>query len=200
MRIFHLLNGQEISAPLSETEVADRLAAGELTADHPCHLVGEDAWRTVGDFFPTGSGLKVRTKKSAPSAAEQVSTANRIDDLTRRRLLTYGLADAVNIDGFTQAQAVTAIVRREKELRGEWLAHRSVQAGAFLAMLTIGIVLGATTNPLSLRIERSTALLLRPEGDPHASLSVLRSTLRDRAYVRERDRLNGGGGEKPAGK
>lgn len=188
MRTFHLMKGREISAPLSEAEVAAMVAAGELTAEQPCHLAGEDVWRTVGDFFPNGSGLKVRLTKAAPSAAEQDSAAHRIDDLTRRRLLAYGLADAVNLDGFTQSQAVTAIVRKEQELRREWRAHRTVQVGAFFAMLAAGFVLGATENPLSLRLERSAALLLRQDGDPKTSLSVLRSTLADRAYVRERDR------------
>jgi hypothetical protein len=200
MRNFHLLLGQEVSAALPEAEVARMLAEGEVTPAQPCILAGEDTWRTVGDFFPSGSGLKVRTAKPPASATEQMSTANRIDERTLRRLLVYGLADAITIDGFTQTQAVKAITERERSLRREWLVHRTAQVGAFLAMLTIGIVLGTTANPLSLRLERGAALLQRQEGDAKANLSVLRSTLRDRAYVIERDRLNDGGKPRPAGK
>lgn len=200
MRHFHLLLGEEVSAALPEAEVARMLADGELTAAQACMLAGEDTWRTVGDFFPSGSGLKVRTAKPPANALEQISEANRIDDLTRRRLLAYGLADAVNIDGFTQTQAVQAIVRHEQEVRTLWRAHRLVQLTAFGVMVVIGVVLGATTNPLSLRIERSAALLQRQEGDAKVTFSVLRSTLRDLAYVRERDRLNSGTKPKPKGK
>jgi len=200
MRSFHLLQGTETSAALSEAEVAARLAAGEVRPEQPCLLVGEDAWRTVADFFPTGSGLKVRTAKPPASAAEQLSAANRIDDPTRRRLLAYGLADAVNIDGFTQAQAVTAIVRKEAEIRAVWRAHRRAQVGAFVALLALGGFVGATTNPLSLRIERSAALLQRQAGDVKASYAVLRSSLSDFAYVRERDRRNEAAKPKPAAK
>lgn len=200
MRHFHLLQGQEVSAALPEAEVARMLADGELTPDKPCILAGEDTWRTVGDFFPSGSGLKVRTTKPPASEAEQISTANRIDEHTRRRLLVYGLADAITIDAFTQTQAVKAIVDREKSLRGVWLVHRAAQVVAFFGMLAIGIVLSATANPLSLRLEQGAALLQRQDGDAKANLSVLRSTLRDRAYVLERDRLNSGGKPRPAGK
>lgn len=199
MRSFHLQPGQG-SAALSEAEVADRLASGELTPAHPCRLDGEDAWRTVGDFFPAGSGLKVRTKKAPPSAAEQIGEQTRIDDATRRRLLAYGLADAVNIDGFTQAQAVAAIVRKERELRNDWLIHRCVRAVAFLVLLATGILLGATANPVSLSIERSAALLQRQDGNAKANYSVLRSTLRDRAYLIQREREQDGFSPRPAGK
>lgn len=200
MRSFHLQQGQETSAALSEAEVAALLASGQLTPDQPCRLAEEDVWRTVADFFPSGSGLKVRTAKPPASAAEQISAANRIDDPTRRRLLAYGLADAVNIDGFTQSQAVTAIVRQEEATRGIWRAHRRVQVGAFLCLLVLGIVAGATANPLSLRIEKSAALLQRQDGDVKATFSVLRSTLSDYNYVRERDRQNSGAKAKPAKK
>lgn len=200
MRHFYLQQGPETSAVLSEAEVAALLASGELTPDQPCRLAREDVWRTVADFFPSGSGLKVRTAKPPASAAEQISAANRIDDPTRRRLLAYGLADAVNIDGFTQSQAVVAIVRKEAEMRSAWRAHRLIQVGAFVSLLVLGAFVGATTNPVSLRIEKSAALLQRQDGDVRASLSVLRSTLRDRAYVRERDRQNGGAQAKPAKK
>jgi hypothetical protein len=200
MRRFHLQSGEGITAALPETEVAALLASGELTPDRPCRLSEEDVWRTVADFFPASSGLKVRTAKPPASAAEQFSAAHRIDDLTRRRLLAYGLADAVNIDGFTQSQAVKAIVRKEEETRSVWRAHRRVQAGAFLGLLALGIAAGATTNPLSLRIEKSAALLQRQDGDVKASLSVLRSTLSDYNYVRERDRQNSGAKAKPAKK
>jgi hypothetical protein len=138
MRSFHLQSGEEITAALPEAEVVALLASGEVTPDQPCRLAEEDVWRTVADFFPSGSGLKVRTAKPPASAAEQISAANRIDDPTRRRLLAYGLADAVNIDGFTQSQAVTAIVRKEEETRGIWRAHRRVQVGAFLGLLVLG--------------------------------------------------------------
>lgn len=200
MRHFHLQQGPETSAALSEAEVAALLASGEVTADQPCRLAGEDAWRTVADFFPSGSGLKVRTAKPPASAAEQISAANRIDEPTRRRLLAYGLADAVNIDGFTQSQAVVAIVRKEAETRSAWRVHRAIQAGAFLGLLVLGAFVGATTNPVSLRMEKSAALLQRQDGDVRANHSVLLSTLRDRAYVRERDRRNSGEKAKPAKK
>jgi hypothetical protein len=200
MRHFHLQSGEGTSSALPETEVVRRLEAGELTPDEPCRLAGEDLWRTVADFFPSGSGLKVRKAKPPTSEAELISAANRIDDPTRRRLLAYGLADAVNIDGFTQSQAVVAIVRKEAETRSAWRVHRVIQAGAFLALLVLGVVVGATTNPLSLRIEKSVALLQRQDGDVQATFSVLRSTLRDRAYVRERDRQNSDGKTKPAKK
>ncbi|MEK0438303.1 MAG: hypothetical protein RLZZ233_1274 [Verrucomicrobiota bacterium] len=200
MRTFHLMKGEAVSAPLSEAEVAAMIASGELKAEHPCHLVGEDAWRTVGDFFPMGSGLKVRAKKDPPSEAEQISTANRIDDLTRRRLLVYGLADAVTIDQFTQAQAVTAIVARERELRSRWLAHRTAQVSAFVAFLVAGVAVCSTVNPVSLRIEKSAALLQQQDGDAKANYSVLRSTLRDRAYLIERERRENGFSPRPAGK
>jgi hypothetical protein len=200
MRSFHLQSGEEITAALPEAEVVALLASGEVTPDQPCRLAEEDVWRTVADFFPSGSGLKVRTAKPPASAAEQISAANRIDDPTRRRLLAYGLADAVNIDGFTQSQAVTAIVRKEEETRGIWRAHRRVQVGAFLGLLVLGVVAGATANPLSLRIETSAALLQRQDGDVKATFSVLRSTLSDYNYVRERDRQNSGAKTKPAKK
>jgi hypothetical protein len=200
MRSFHLQSGEEITAALPEAEVVALLASGEVTPDQPCRSAEEDVWRTVADFFPSGSGLKVRTAKPPASAAEQISAANRIDDPTRRRLLAYGLADAVNIDGFTQSQAVTAIVRKEAETRAIWRAHRRVQVGAFLSLLVLGIVAGATANPLSLRIEKSAALLQRQDGDVKATFSVLRSTLSDYVYVRERDRQNSGAKTKPAKK
>lgn len=200
MRSFHLQSGEEITAALPEAEIARRLAAGELTSDQPCRLAEEETWRTVGDFFPKGSGLKVRTNKAPPSAVEQISESHRIDDPTRKRLLTYGLADAVNIDGFTQAQAVTAIVRKERQLRTDWLVHRMVQVGAFFALVTTGIVLGATANPVSLSIERSAALLQHQDGNAKANYSVLRTTLRDRAYMIERERQQKGFSPRPAGK
>lgn len=200
MRTFHLRKGAETSAPLYEDEVAGLLASGELKPGDPCRLVGEDGWRTVGDFFPTGSGLKVRTTKAPPSAAERQSAANRIDDATRRRLLFYGLADAVTLDGFTQAQAEAAIVRRERQLRREWIAHRAAQAFAFVAALALGAWLGSTVNPLSLRLERSAALLQKQDGDAKANYAVLRSALRDRAYLLERERQERGFSPRPAGK
>lgn len=192
MRQFHLLQGQEVSAALPEAEVARMVADGELTPAHPCILAGEDTWRTVGDYFPSGSGLKVRTAKPPATATEQISEANRIDDLTRRRLLAYGFADAVNIDGFTQTQALQAIVRHEQEVRTSWRAYRLIQLTAFGVMFVTGIVLGATTNPVSLRLERSAARLQRQEGDAKVALAVLRSNLRDR--------LNTGTKPKPKGK
>ena len=200
MRSFHLHLGAEPPAALSEAEVAALLASGELTPQHPCRLAEEDVWRTVGDFFPAGSGLKVRTKKAPATAVEQISESNRIDEKTRKRLLTYGLADAVNIDGFTQTQAVTAIARKERELRGDWIVHRSIQAGSFLVLLTTGILLGATVNPVSLSIERSAALLQHQDGNAKANYSVLRSSLRDRAYLIERERQQNGFSPRPAGK
>ncbi len=200
MRTFHLMKGEAVSDPLSEAEVAAMIAAGELKAEQPCHLVGEDAWRTVGDFFPMGSGLKVRTKKEPPSATEQISTANRIDDLTRRRLLVYGLADAITIDQFTQTQAVAAIVAREREIRSQWLAHRTVQLSAFVAFLAAGVAICSTVNPVSLRIEKSAALLQLQDGNAKANYSVLRSTLRDRAYILERERQEKALSSRPAGK
>jgi len=199
MRRFHLEPGPAAAA-LSEAEVAARLASGELTPDQPCRLEGEDTWRTLADFFPAGSGLKVRTAKPTAGAAEQISAAHRIDDLTRRRLLIYGLADAVNIDGFTQAQAMKGIGRKEAEIRAVWRAHRRAQAGAFVALLALGGYVGATTNPISLSIERSAALFQRQAGDVKANYAVLRSSLDDLAYVRERDRRNEAAKPKPAAK
>lgn len=200
MRTFHLLKGGEISAPLPEAEVAALVASGGLKAEDPCHLAGEASWGTVGDYFPRGSGLKVSAKKAPPSEAEKTSAANRIDDVARRRLLAYGLADAVTLDGFTQTQAVAAIVARERLLRRQGLVHRLVQAGAFVAFLTTGMMVGATTNPVSLRIERSAALLQQQDGNVKANYAVLRSTLRDRAYLREREREEKGLSPRAAGK
>ena len=85
MRSFHLHPGAEPSAALSEAEVAALLASGELTPQHPCRLDEEDVWRTVGDFFPAGSGLKVRTKKAPATAVEQISESHRIDEKTDSR-------------------------------------------------------------------------------------------------------------------
>jgi hypothetical protein len=197
MRHFHLQSGEENTAGLPESEIARRLAAGELTPDQPCRLAEEDVWRTVADFFPSGSGLKIRTAKPPASAAEQASAAERIDEPTRRLLLAYGLTDAVNIDRFTRSQAAWAIARREEELRGAWRAHRGVRVGAFVCLLGLGIMAGSTTNPLSLSIERAMALLRRQDGDAKATLAILRRTLRNEAYQRERD---GGTKPKPAKK
>ena len=52
MRSFHLNIGEREEGPLTETEVAQKFANGQIDRDTPCKPADQDEWKTVDDYLP----------------------------------------------------------------------------------------------------------------------------------------------------
>lgn len=52
MRSFHLNIGEREEGPLTETEVAQKFANGQIDRDTPCKRADQDEWKTVDDYLP----------------------------------------------------------------------------------------------------------------------------------------------------
>lgn len=52
MRSFHLNIGEREEGPLTETEVAQKFANGQIDRDTPCKPADHGEWKTVDDYLP----------------------------------------------------------------------------------------------------------------------------------------------------
>ena len=188
MRHFNLLLGQEIRGPLTEAEIEAMIAAGTVTAETPCAPVGAQAWTPLSQHFPVRPGLKVQWTKPVSTASEEKLAAVRIDPLTRKRLLTYGLADAVTVEALTQVQAEQAIALKETAVRGELRRHRLAAAIAVALGLLVGAQAGLAENPASDQLGKLVGFFIKEQGDAKHALHMLRGSLREQADLRERER------------
>ncbi len=186
MRYYRLLSAENPAELVTEADLTRRLAEGEITAEAPCRAETETEWRTVGAFLGAAPKLTIRRERAGPSAAETASIATRIDGPTRKRLLACRLADAINIEGFTQKQAEEALRRLETQIRTARRRHAVVALFSGAAMLAAGLSVGLERNPVSRLLERTVAVIRRQDGDAKVSLTVVRSALRDEAAQRER--------------
>jgi hypothetical protein len=189
MPSYRLQIGTEMVGPLTEEEVRARLADG-LDPQTPCALDEATLWRPVVEVLG-GGGLKLRRGKVFATTAEDASRAVRIDLATRKRLLAYGLADAITIEGFTQTQAEQAIRETEVKLRVARRLHTLTAGLAALALLAAGLWIGLEANPLSRTMERALGRISPQTGDARVNhtvfIGVMRREKEDRARA-ERER------------
>jgi hypothetical protein len=190
MRHFNLLLGQEIRGPLSEAEIKQLIASGEVTAEARCALVGAQAWEPLSRHFTLGPSLKVRWTKPVSTEAEERLAAVRIDPETRRRLIAYGLADAVTMEGLTQAQARQAIALKETGLRDERSRHRLAFMIALMLGLSLGTATGLAENAVSGQLGRLVSFFIQEKGNAKDALHMLRGSLHEEADIRERERAS----------
>lgn len=188
MRHFNLLLGQEIRGPLTETEIEAMIAGGMVNAETPCAPVGAQAWLPLSHFFPSRPSLKVRWNKPVSTAAEEELAAVRIDPETRKKLIAYGLADAVTVEALTQVQAEQAIALKEAGVRGELSRHRLIAGVAFALGLLLGAQAGLAENPASAQLSKLVGFFIKEQGNAKDSLHMLRGSLREQADLRERER------------
>jgi len=189
MRHFNLLLGQEIRGPLTEAEVTALIATGTVTAETPCAPVGAQDWTPLSQHFPFRPSLKVQWTKPVSTADEEKLASLRIEPNTRKRLLTYGLADAVTVEGLTQLQAEQAIALKESGLRRELRKHRLVAAVALALGLFLGVLASLADNPASEQLGRLVGFFIKEQGNAKDSLHMLRGTLREQANRRESERV-----------
>jgi len=189
MRHFNLLLGQEIRGPLTEAEVTALIATGTVTAETPCAPVGAQDWTPLAQYFPFRPSLKVQWTKPVSTADEEKLASLRIEPNTRKRLLTYGLADAVTVEGLTQLQAEQAIALKESGLRRELRKHRLVAAVALALGLFLGVLASLADNPASEQLGRLVGFFIKEQGNAKDSLHMLRGTLREQANRRESERV-----------
>jgi hypothetical protein len=186
MRHFSLQLGNETRGPLTEDEISAMIAEGALSADTLCLPEGATEWVPLSTHFKFGSTLKVRWSKPVSTEGEEEIAATRLDEDTRKRLLVYGLADAVSVDRFTQVQAMLAIADHEKQLRAQLDLHRYAGLAALGLAALGGVWLGLTAGPVA----DVLALLPRPviteRGDSRTRLSVLRSEIEQFALIKAR--------------
>ena len=189
MRHFNLLLGQEICGPLTEDEIAGMIEAGTVTGETPCAPVGAQDWTPLSQHYPLRPRLKVQWTKPVSTADEEKLASLRIEPNTRKRLLTYGLADAVTVEGLTQLQAEQAIALKESGLRRELRQHRLVAAVALALGLFLGVLASLADNPASEQLGRLVGFFIKEQGNAKDSLHMLRGTLREQANRRESERV-----------
>lgn len=142
MRHFSLLIGNETRGPLTEEEISAMIAEGSVTADTLCAPAGAQAWVPLSDHFSFGSNLKIKRAKQVSTEAEEQAAAVRIDPDLRKKLLVYGLADAATVDGFTQVQALTAVLAKESSLRAHLRLHKAARIASFVFAVPAAFALG----------------------------------------------------------
>ena len=188
MRHFNLLLGQEIRGPLNEAEVTALIAAGTVTAETPCAPVGAQDWTPLSQHFQFRPGLKVQWTKPVSTADEEKLAAVRIGPATRKRLIAYGLADAVTVEGLTQVQAEQAIALKEITLRREIGRHRLTASVALALGLFLGVQTGLAENPASAQLDKLVGFFIKEQGNAKDALHRLRGSLREQADIRQRER------------
>ena len=52
MRSFHIKIGEREEGPLTETEVAQMFANGQIDRDTPCKPADQGEWKTIDDYLP----------------------------------------------------------------------------------------------------------------------------------------------------
>ncbi len=187
MSHFNLLLGQEIRGPLTEAEVTALISAGTVTAETPCAPVGAQGWTPLSQHFHFHPGLKVQWMKPVSTAAEEKLSAVRIGPATRKRLIAYGLADAVTVEGLTQVQAEQAIALKEITLRRELGRHQLTASVALALGLFLGVQTGLAENSASDQLDNLVGFFIKEQGNAKDSLHMLRGSLREQADIRERE-------------
>jgi hypothetical protein len=163
MRQFALFINDQVRGPHSETEIAEMIARGELTADTLCAPAGSTEWEPLSNHFSFGSKLKVnRARKEEASEAEERAD---VDVDQRRRLLVYGLADSVSIDQLDRAQAQAMIDDHERKLRARIARHRWAGLAGLIGGLALGAYFGLRTWADRPFVAAADAIL-KPEEKP----------------------------------
>lgn len=186
MRHFSLQIGNETRGPLSEDEITAMIAEGSLSPDTLCSPEGSVEWTPLSAHFSFGSKLKVRWTKPVSTEGEEEIAATRLDPETRKLLLTYGLADAVGVDGFTQVQGMLAIADHEKKIRSQLGLHRYVGLATLAAGLVGGVLLGLAAGPVADLLALVPRPIITERGDSRTRLSVLRSEIEQFALIKAR--------------
>ncbi len=163
MRQFALFINDQVRGPHSETEIAEMVARGELTADTLCAPAGSTEWEPLSNHFSFGSKLKVNRARKEETAETEKRTDVDMDQ--RRRLLVYGLADSVSIDQLDRAQAQAMIDDHERKLRARIARHRWAGLAGLIGGLALGAYFGLRTWADRPFVAAADAIL-KPEENP----------------------------------
>ena len=142
MRHFTILIGNETQGPLTEDTLIAMIADGSVGADTPCAPVGTTEWVPLSEHFNFGGKLKLKLTKHVATEKEDQTSAVRINPDLRVKLLIYGLADSVTVDGFTQIQAATAVSAKERLLSFQIRAHRMAKVATFVLAVPLAFAAG----------------------------------------------------------
>ena len=142
MRHFTILIGNETQGPLTEDALIAMIADGTVNADTRCAPVGTTEWVPLSEHFNFGGKLKLKLTKHVATEKEDQTSAVRINPDLRVKLLIYGLADSVTVDGFTQIQATTAVSAKERLLSSQIRAHRMAKVATFVLAVPLAFAAG----------------------------------------------------------
>ena len=171
MRHFTILIGNETQGPLTEDALIAMIADGTVNADTRCAPVGTTEWVPLSEHFNFGGKLKLKLTKHVATEKEDQTSAVRINPDLRVKLLIYGLADSVTVDGFTQIQATTAVSAKERLLSSQIRAHRMAKVATFVLAVPLAFAAGlfAPFVPTALGLLVSSAI--HEEGAAKAALA-----------------------------
>jgi hypothetical protein len=139
MRQFAVFLDNAVKGPLTEYEIQDLIHSGQVTPETPCAPVGTEQWEPLSQHFTFGSGLKLARRQAETTEGEEaVPDTPRLDTDLRRRLLSYGIANATTVDEISPAQAAVLIAQTEARIRAQIKLRRI----AAVALLGVGIAGG----------------------------------------------------------
>lgn len=186
MRHFSLFIENKILGPLTEDEISAMIAEGKLTPDSPCAPEGSTEWEPAARYFKFNEGLKVNWTKPVQNDGEAEAASLRITLETRQKLMTYGLADSISIERFTQIQADLAISAHETQLRSTIQSQGIVRATALVVAAAVSLWFGLGENFAGEALSAAAGTVVREEGNAQAGFKQLNYELQQFVGVRQR--------------
>lgn len=179
MRHFSLLIENEVHGPLTEEEIRAMISDGSVTSETLCAPSGAQEWVALSKYFSFGSNLKIKRTKQVSTEAEDQIAASRLNQELRRKLLTYGLAEASTVDTFTQIQADAAVRNREQSLRSKIRAHKIARLVSFAACLPLAFIVASCTPPGAMAVGYIASLSVPEQGSAKSDLLLSRKSIQD---------------------
>jgi hypothetical protein len=145
MRSFTLYIDKEVHGPHTEAEVQELINLGTVVANTPCMPEGTTDWKPTSEFFTFAAKIKL-SKRLEANQEELALEANRLSPEDRRKLMMYGLADAVSVDQINQTQATTILAEHENNLRQINKRNKIIVGTVFTLGLLITVSFGLFTD------------------------------------------------------
>ncbi len=143
MKEYFLYVDEKTLGPLSQEEIEAKIKSGEFEPDVLIAGEGDDDWKPAKDVLKIRTGVRLSRKSKEEEEKLRAAREAKLDPDVRKKLMLYGLADAISVDKFTPEQAQQAITTYEKNLAKQKYTKIGAGVGAFV------VVFGALFGVLS---------------------------------------------------
>ncbi len=138
MKEYFIYVDDQATGPFPQDEIEAKLKSGELSQDVLVAEDGAEEWKPAKDVFTVRKGVRLSRKTDAEVDQMRQAREEKLDPDVRKKLMLYGLADAISVDKFSNDQALAAIQIYEKNVARQKYIRIGAGVGAFV--VSFGIV------------------------------------------------------------